>query len=528
MANWYEPRNFELLKMADLNWLFVTFSTGFSLRSEEPHYKQMENFFAACHRQGIHVTAYMSIANIFPDDMFLREPQSRQWVAVDKQGQPIPYGSAAHYASSGFNRVNRYMACPLHAQWRAYLKKRVDRAIDAGADAVLWDNAGLQRCYCPRCTAGYAQWRARCGVNDEREMWNAYSREVLAALAAELHEHGLHKKHDLLMYLNCNRGVYGLNRACNAISTEDGTEPGLDAQGKPVNNIGLLRYQWAEGQGWRASPGGIRRTTPGWPLRESHDDPHVSPLSPVGHCRGGPRTAWDWNRTLRASSSAIFTIADPRRWPTSRPSEVTTVFWSNTSRSTSARAASAPVAMLTNDDNRQLDACKEMAGRGLIFDVVFAETLQPNSLAAYHTVIAPDVKFLSDAQLKILADWVRRGGRLVAAADTGNYTETFRRRPHSAIASWFGLQSTLPGNGVATALDQGSVRYFVQIADWDVVAGPLMDRQRRTFLDVVAPRTVLCNLRGQEGTSNWQLHLLNYGPEPVRNIKVTLPNGLLK
>ena len=53
------------------------------------------------------------------------------------------------------------------------------------------------------------------------------------------------------MYVNCNRGLFCLNRSCNAVSSEDGTEPGVDAQGKVVNNIGLLRYQWAVGEGWR-------------------------------------------------------------------------------------------------------------------------------------------------------------------------------------------------------------------------------------------------------------------------------------
>ena len=93
VANWYEPRNVELVKMAHLNWIWVTFSNGFSLESERPQQERLAEFIAACHREGIHTTAYMSIANMFPDDMFRREPQSRQWLAQGKDGKPVPYGA---------------------------------------------------------------------------------------------------------------------------------------------------------------------------------------------------------------------------------------------------------------------------------------------------------------------------------------------------------------------------------------------------------------------------------------------------
>jgi hypothetical protein len=78
VANWYEPRNVELVKMAGVNWIWVTFSNGFSLPSERPHQLRLAEFIAACRREGIHTTAYMSISNMFPDDMFRRRNQGQR------------------------------------------------------------------------------------------------------------------------------------------------------------------------------------------------------------------------------------------------------------------------------------------------------------------------------------------------------------------------------------------------------------------------------------------------------------------
>ena len=184
--------------------------------------------------------------------------------------------------------------------------------------------------------------------------------------------------------------------------------------------------------------------------------------------------------------------------------------------------------MLANDDDRQLDVCRELADRGVLFDVIFAATLPKDLTAAYHTIVADDVKYLSDEQLKMLADWVRGGGRLIATSQTGQYTDRFLPRGHNRLAAWFDRPNALPDNGEEVPLGQGSVRYFAHMADWPTVAKPLLEKQRAQLVDVEAPATVRFNLHGQRGSDAWLLHLLNYGPDPATNVKVTLPRQIAK
>src|SRR6185295_14081210 len=133
MTNWYDLRTVRFLRQADINLVWVTFSNGFSISTERPHQKQVRRYIEECHRQGIHVMAYESIANMFWEDMFENVPQSRNWTALSKDGKPVLYG-AAFYSKTG--RVTRYVADLAKPEWRAYLRQRIDLAIDAGADGI--------------------------------------------------------------------------------------------------------------------------------------------------------------------------------------------------------------------------------------------------------------------------------------------------------------------------------------------------------------------------------------------------------
>lgn len=262
VAEWYERRNVELLELAQVNWIWVTFSNGFSLWSELPHQVRLRDFISECQRHDVHVITYMSIANVFYEDVFAREPRSKEWIAVNNVGQPIPYGSANY---TGLASNTRYLACLQHPEWGAYLKQGIGRAVEAGCEGIVWDNAVIERCYCPRCEANFASWRGRAGAPNDSMAWTTYYREMISALVPDLHSFAQELKPNLLMYVNANRGLYSLNRTGNAVSSEDGTELGLDADGTVVRNIGLLRYRWAIGEGWRPvrmEYGGRLRTGP--------------------------------------------------------------------------------------------------------------------------------------------------------------------------------------------------------------------------------------------------------------------------
>ena len=112
----------------------ITFSVGFANETESAHQQQVRQYIRECHRTGIHVMAYESLANIFWEDMFAVHPAAANWPSIGKDGKPVPYG-AANFAKVG--RITRYMADLTKPEWRDYLRGRVDLAIDAGSEVPL-------------------------------------------------------------------------------------------------------------------------------------------------------------------------------------------------------------------------------------------------------------------------------------------------------------------------------------------------------------------------------------------------------
>ena len=191
MTNWYRPSTIPFLRSADINLVWVTFSVGFSIPTERRQREMLRDYMEQCHRQGIHVMAYESVANLFWEYMYQHVPESKQWVAVAADGEPVPDG-AGNYAKMG--RVTRYMADLTKLQWRDYLKRRIDLAIEAGADGVMYDNCASLR---------------------------------LADTFQDLMQHALSRKKDFLLMANFHRHDFILNRLVNAITTEEGGEAGI-------------------------------------------------------------------------------------------------------------------------------------------------------------------------------------------------------------------------------------------------------------------------------------------------------------
>ncbi len=137
MTNWYNPRTIALLRQAGINVVWVTFSNGFSIPTEQAHQEEVRKYIAECHHQGIHVMAYESIANMFWEDMFEHVPQSRNWLQAGEDGKPVPFGAGDY---SKMAQVTRYMANLGNPEWVRFLEKRVDLALAAGADGIIYDN----------------------------------------------------------------------------------------------------------------------------------------------------------------------------------------------------------------------------------------------------------------------------------------------------------------------------------------------------------------------------------------------------
>ena len=76
------------------------------------------------------------------------------------------------------------------------------------------------------------------------------------------------------------------------------------------------------------------------------------------------------------------------------------------------------------------------------FEMVHDQLLDPGRLAAFRTLILPNIAALSDAQCNQLRAFVATGGNLIATHETNLYDEAGKRRSNFALAGLFGVDWT--------------------------------------------------------------------------------------
>jgi len=134
-------RDFEqilgLLKRAEFNWIWVTWSSGWSLKDEDENRENLTKVIARCHENGIHVSAYLSASNLFRKSAYRDDPETKNY-GLRMHGIPMFY--AGPTKTDLQISWGRRLADARKPGWRAYLLKKAELAVDAGVDAIIWDN----------------------------------------------------------------------------------------------------------------------------------------------------------------------------------------------------------------------------------------------------------------------------------------------------------------------------------------------------------------------------------------------------
>jgi len=214
-----------LLKQAEFNWIWVTWSSGWSINDENENRENLKKVIARCHENGIHVSAYLSASNMFRTSAYRQDPETKEY-GLWMHGVPMFY--AGPTKTDLQISWDRRLADARKPGWRAYLLKKAELAVDAGADAIVWDNM-----------IGYDSGLAQL-LDDTQQMAERKARET--GRPKVMVEANIHIAPDR----------FAMNDINEAIWEEDGKDtPGVWNGRWQVGNARKIKFLSGEKQAWQ-------------------------------------------------------------------------------------------------------------------------------------------------------------------------------------------------------------------------------------------------------------------------------------
>jgi hypothetical protein len=206
----YGDRMLDLLEQAHINWVWLTWSVGYSWQDEAEQRAQCQRFVARLRQRGIRTAAYVCAVSMFWESMFRDEPRSVRWIAFDPKGFPFRY--------SGGRDPLRFIADVSNPEWVELQKRRVGAAIDAGFDALFFDNT------------------ASVGWSSDEQI-DAFIGKIRRFIHDE-------KRSNLLLLTNygLTPARAALNRNMEVVFAEGWREPGVWSGEWNVSNIRRTKY----------------------------------------------------------------------------------------------------------------------------------------------------------------------------------------------------------------------------------------------------------------------------------------------
>ncbi|MCX6623161.1 MAG: hypothetical protein NTY38_19270 [Acidobacteria bacterium] len=395
----YADQVVDLLAQAKVNWVWITWSVGYSWQEEAAQREQCRVLTAKLHKRGIHVAAYLCAVSMFWESMFRDEPRSTRWLRFDPDGVPYRY--------SGGKDPLRFIAEIDNPEWVAYQERRLGAAVDAGIDAFFLDNTAATAWGSDEATANYIGKLRR------------YLREVKRSDALLMTNYGL----------TPNRIV--LNGNMEVVFAEGWREPGLWDGVWECSNIRRTKY--------------IRGVVPEWkPLVAEYSIFHSSDRA---HGWLKPRSArlaiaeaaafdsgyaWDqegpFDGALMAGDAAAM-----ESWKAI--GSYNGFLEANEGLYVGARGV-APVAVLLPGDtggaggirfawDREESGLFDLLARGSVqYDIRLTTQLSDELLAQYGGVVIPDVAMLTPEQKVTLWRYKHRGGELHIVQEMATPQET--------------------------------------------------------------------------------------------------------
>ena len=534
-------RLIELALEAHVNWVWVTWSVGFSVETEAIQRKAAKRFLDQCHDHGLKVTSYHSIANVFRKDFLAEHPEAESWLQRDKNGKIVPYTAVGNV-----EQVPRCLACLSSPQWRAYVKEHVGTAVDSGVDAVYFDNA-YDGCYCPRCNQrfrDYTQKRlGRARDIPENIEWLAHDRQGSTPLAmvwydfqlaeivdiyTEIKNFALARNEDVLFYTNAHSCI-PVDEIGDLILSEDCYQPYYHREKDQLTtNIAVLKYLHADGG-------------PDKPFRNAL---HLLPWSLGFHpvedysTRIVHHTIYKLSIAEAASQGGNFYLSPEGVFLTKLlggDQEILEIwaeigrynqFLEEHCRCYHRTYQEAKIGVVTDGIVRKIeravtnhDLLEFLARENLLYELIPTEYLTSmEALSRFELVLLPGTRYLSDEQIELLRGHQRRGGKIIGLAPLATHDENYDPRPRPAMEHDFA-----DATGVLFPQDVAAI--FAN----DVLKSTLLEAVRtlqgEAPIEIDQPGAVVANLFATPDRKRRIVHLVNYSCEPVNDVSIRL-NGI--
>jgi len=446
--NLYLPGSAEFLKRMHINWVWVTWSVGFSHEMESRSQKQLAEYIRCCGENGIRCSAYVSMGNVFVDDILRFRPDLYDCRAIHSSGDWLTYGDGAPMRG----KPRRRMMCVSNRPWRDYVLEKCRSAIGAGAAAVFFDNC-IEGCVCENCQRNYADytekyWGERMEMPKLETGWEMDvikeanqqaryrfeqaegQREIKLMQSVRLFEHWQYDEFlaeidaeikkinpEAFVYRNTNLGIDCFRSGPSTVLfTENASEPGLveekppifegypfnqDEQGRPktqdflshiykagrlVNNIGFYSYL-------RAAAGASRVVRVEPQGRADGTQSRYVPLVPRRIRLGiAEAAACGVNIGRHMDGGIIKEIY----WGTELGERLMdgfglyNRFLEEHTELYEVPASVADCLVVINDNTQSVEVLNRLASQYVVFDVAFPDELTFQQLQEYRQVIVPD------------------------------------------------------------------------------------------------------------------------------------------
>ena len=558
--DWYDAHAPEKMQEIGFNYIHSRFYKGMGWEVEKKDFPNVRKFVRNCHAHGVKTLAYVQFGTLYPETLRAEIPDFDSWPSVSLEGGPNFY----------CNQYFRWMPCLNCRAWEDYLKRMCTIALaEGGFDGIMFDNVFDYPCYCARCEKAFREHikslperEARFGFTNLDHIllpriprnamsklevrdpvmtaWFRWRADTMTGVLMRLRAHIKSVKPDAVVtgnpspyrsrsrFLPMASNMAELSRALDVIIMQNANFPEVLEKGVIRNRVRDLKYAQDQGQRIVALCDDVNHMHADWEAK------FLMPMIEDVVFGGIPTD----RTTMFPSPEPGFLnrhVFDFRKGEHRR---------FNAFVRAHAAALSAPTVhsvrlfypereiFLSERAHQGLVAAEEIFLRNRVpYGYLVSTPEQPLAVPdGTEVVVVAGQCTLSDAQVAALADYARRGGRLVVTGDSGRYDEwNAQRRVNPLLPQLKGLAHVVC-RASEDLIPKATLAWSLSVEPPKDGGAALMANLRRVGWRAPAdftglPPHVFAEYRRlADGTL--AVHLINYQPEkPIVGAKLRLPSG---